>query len=465
MRALVLTGVTGAALLVPGPAAGAESTTLFASPTGSGSACTSEAPCDLKEAVAEAVDGDSVQLAPSSDKDPYTLPFGGLEIKNAIDLGAAVGAPAALATTNTASVNVRAKAGASLHDLRLLGLGTLNLESGSADRVFVDYTGEHESLLRPAACELAPGTTLRDSVCWTRESETTDANAIEVVLSGEGLTGTTVLRNDTAIAADAEGSGLFVQAGYGTRISVDAVGVIALADQAPDVTAALVGQSSPEAHLALSHSDYATVAEAEPYATVSAPGSGGNRTAAPIFVDAAIGDFHQQLDSPTIDGGLADGETGPLDLDGGARALPGCTGAAAVPDIGAFEATASAPCPPLPPEPPPPPQPRKPVFRILKVTVHGVKGSVRVETPGPGTVTVTGLGVKLFSRSAAAAGVVTVPIRLWAVTKVRLSRSGRTTIRLKVKFEPSSGPTREKARAVVLAKHRHRHRRGHRHRR
>ena len=62
-----------------------------------------------------------------------------------------------------------AKADATLHDLHLEGLGQLQLESGSADRVFVDYTGPAKPLSPTAACELNVGTTLRDSVCWARE--------------------------------------------------------------------------------------------------------------------------------------------------------------------------------------------------------------------------------------------------------------------------------------------------------
>jgi hypothetical protein len=423
--------------------------TYVAGPSGSGSECTSPEPCSLAEAVHRAVDGDTVRL----EGGVYSLPFSGVRIDEEIDFGGSPGAPGLIETTVAATIAVSAKANASLHDLRLRGGGPLILESGSADRIFVDYQGVHAPVMEVGACELGLGTTLRDSVCWAREgSESTAANGIEVVVSGEGVKGTAFLRNDTAIADDAGGSGLYVLAGNGARFSVDAEGLIAHSQHSTDVTAALVGASNPEALVALTHSNYATIGEQLPYAAVTPLGASGNQTAAPAFVDAAAGDFHQAPGSPTIDGALADSHTGALDLEGHARAQPGCLGGPSVPDIGAFERTATSVCPPPPPETVPPKEPPKPVFRIVKVTVHGAGGSVQIETPGAGTLTLTGLGVKLVRRSAPAAGVVTMPIRPWAITRVRLNSAGKARVRLKVTFAPTSGIPHERARTVLLRK-------------
>jgi hypothetical protein len=57
---------------------------------------------------------------------------------------------------------------------------------------------------------------------------------------------------------------------------------------------------------------------------------GSNQTAAPLFVDAANGDYREAAGSPTIDGGVAD-QIGALDLAGNTRVL------GAAPDIGGFE--------------------------------------------------------------------------------------------------------------------------------
>jgi hypothetical protein len=90
----------------------------------------------------------------------------------------------------------------------------------------------------------------------------------------------------------------------------------------------------------------------------------GNQSAAPIFTNAAGGDFTQGAGSPTIDKGAVDGRSGSLDLGGNARVQ----GAAA--DIGAFE---SAPVVVVPPpvdggsgNNPPAPDIIKPTLKISK---------------------------------------------------------------------------------------------------
>jgi hypothetical protein len=58
--------------------------------------------------------------------------------------------------------------------------------------------------------------------------------------------------------------------------------------------------------------------------------SGGNQTAAPLFVNAAGGDYREAAGSPTINAGTAN-QLGPLDYDGNPRT------SGPAPDIGAFE--------------------------------------------------------------------------------------------------------------------------------
>ncbi|MFI5028165.1 MAG: hypothetical protein ACHQCF_04185 [Solirubrobacterales bacterium] len=450
VRIAVIIGALALAGLASMPASALAGTTYFAAPKGSGAECTVSAPCALEKAVELAVDGDSVTLSGGT----YQLKkFSGVWINNEITFGATPGAPALIETTLTATIAVSPTANAHLHDLRYIGESPLILESGSAERVFVEYFGQHVPLAPIAACELNLGTSLRDSVCLAREGgQSTEAEGIELVRSEDGLRGTAFLRNDVAFADDAGGSGLYVQAGYGARFSLDASGVIAHSLHGKDVTGALVGSDAPEAHVQLTHSNYLTVGQELPFAEVTPPGTNGNQTAAPLFVNAAAGDFHEVAGSPTIDGGLADSQTGSLDLDGHVRAQPGCLGAASVPDIGAYEISPTAPCPPPPKEPLPPEEPPKPVFRIVKVTVHGAGGTIQVETPGPGTLTLTGLGVKLVTRPSPQAGVVSMPLRPWAITQVRLNSVGKARVHLKVTFDPISGVTHERARSVLLKK-------------
>lgn len=453
-RATILLGLVLAALaLAPALAGAAETYVAAPAPIGQGEECSESAPCELTRAVGKAKAGDAVRLQGGT----YVIPINGVRIERAIDFGGVPGAVPVLEATTPASekiIQVTDTAGAAtLHDLALRGEGVLALESGSADRVLVDYAAPDLAPLDNAACELGVGTTLRDSVCWTHGGEKAAADGIAVTAYGEGVHGSTVLRNVTTVAEDGAGKGLFALASDAAKYSVDGSGVIARSASSADVEAALALEDSyPEVLVNLSHSDYATVVDNAPRALVTAPGTDANTTASPAFIAPALGDFHEAAGSPTIDGGLADPQTGALDLDGQPRALPGCFGAAATPDIGAFERAASAPCPPPPPPPMPPVEPPKPMFRIVRITLHGAGGSIEVEAPGAGMLTLTGSGVKLITRSSAGAGLVTMPIQPWAITRVRLKKTGRTRVHLKVRFSPLSGAPHEMTRSVVLKK-------------
>lgn len=452
MTAATLFAAVFVALLLLAPAAAsAAGKTFFVSPTGTEDECSPAEPCSIAKALELAGDGDSVSLAGGT----YgPIPLNGFRIEKEIQFGAGPGELATIETKNSGTINVDAKSNAAVHDLHLVGAGPLNLESGSADRVYVSYIGQHEPLSPVAACELGVGTVLRDSVCWARESpeETTDANGI-LVVAADNAEGTAYLRNDTAIATDAGGHGLLALATNGAALNVDASGLIALAIEGTDVASKLLLGGNPEAKLQITHSDFATVSQELPYGTVTAPGTAGNITALPQFVDGIDGNFRESAGSPTIDGGVTDPHTAGFDLDGTNRAKPGCFGAEAVPDMGAYEFDAVAACP-VPPAPPPlPPPPKPPVFRILKVLVHGSGGKIQVEVPDTGTVSLTGLGVKLVARPAPGPGaIVTLPVRPWAITKVRLNKAGKTRVHLVVKFEPTVGVTHEKRRTVLLKK-------------
>jgi hypothetical protein len=445
--ALLCAGFVAAILAAPPALAGAAGATYFAAPFGSGETCSEDSPCTIYRAVAEAGDGDSVHL----DGGTYTLGISGLTITHAIDIGGEPGLPAHLdAVYPFASLHVSEGDPATVHDVRLEG-SNLQLGSGSADRVYVSYPGEHEPLAPTAACELGDGAILRDSVCWAAEfGEVSEANGVEMLTSDEGTHRTAVLRNVTAIAADAGGHGL-LGIGGASQTTIEGSNVIARAANASDVFAGRTSSAFPELDIELDHSNYATVEEEAPRAVASPAGAGTNQSAAPLFADPVAGDFHELAGSPTIDAGASQPENGLLDLDSASRSLPGCLGAAAVPDIGAYELEATAPCP-VPPTPVEErlPEPPKPLFRILKVAVHGAKGSVQIETPGAGMLTLTGSGVKLVTRSAAAPQVFTLPLKPWAITLVRLRQAGQTKVRLKVRFAAEGAPPKEIRRGVVF---------------
>jgi hypothetical protein len=445
--------MVGACLLLllaaPSPAAAAGKT-FYASPTGTGAACTTGARCQIGEAIAKAGDGDSVSLAAGN----YSLPFTGLTIDKEIDVGTAVpGGPAVLQTTQVADIHVPPGADPRLHDLRIEGEGGLRLSSGAAERVFVAYVG-----VMGDACELEKGTVLRDSVCWTLEATEEEegvSHAIAITAGGENQDEPVVLRNVTAIANNASGDALHAVSSAGAELTVDAANVIARSENGTDVVAELITGGFPKAHVSITNSNFATVADAAPDAAVTPIGTSGNISAPPTFVNPATGDFHVGGDSPTLDGGVADLSVGILDLDGHDRLQSKCFGTAAVPDMGAYERTPTDNCPPPPPPPPPPFEPRKPVFRILSLVLNKKTGAGRllVEVPGAGTLSLTGSGVKLVRRTApGGGGVITLPIQTWAITKVRLAKVGKTKVRLKVIFESRAGGVEEWSKGVILRK-------------
>jgi hypothetical protein len=122
-----------------------------------------------------------------------------------------------------------------------------------------------------------------------------------------------------------------------------------------------------------SNSNFDTVKEQGTGMVVDA---GGNQTPAPLFVDAANGDYREAAGSPTIDAGSTD-RIGALDLGGYPRTL------GAAPDIGAYEF--------VPPVPPPGQiqslaiSPR--LFRALNAGEAIVSAKKKSKTPIGTTVT------------------------------------------------------------------------------
>jgi hypothetical protein len=454
VRPLLLAGTCLVALVLSQavPQAAAAGKSFYAAPNGSGIACSQATPCEIGEAVTKAGDGDAVLLAGGS----YELPFAGLTLDKAIDLGGAPGAPAILETTDIATLEVTAKADATLHDLRLVGEGQLQLGSGTADRVFVAFAGVGND-----ACELDKGTTLRNSVCWTTEAREEDegvSHAIDIVSFLENQDELVVLRNVTAIADTETGNAIHLLGTSGAELTVNAANVVARSANGIDVAAEIDGGGFPKAHLNITNSSFGEFQDLAPNpdAYVTPLGTFGNIAAAPTFIDPANGNFRVGADSPTLDGGVADLLTGVSDLDGNDRAQAGCFGAEPVPDMGAYERSPSAACPPKPPPPPPPVEPRKPVFRVVNLFLNKKTGTGRllVEVPeGGGTLSLTGSGVKLVRRTAATSGgVITLPILTWAITKVRLAKIGKTRVRLKVIFESRLGGVEEWSKGIQLRK-------------
>lgn len=325
-RAVLLLTLS-AALAAPAVAQGAAQ--RYAAPGGTGSACTQATPCSLDVAVEDAAvaDGDEVIVTPGS----YTT--ADVLVTDAISLHGQAGQPRP--TVNVSSGNgLKVSDAATVSDLKIQGvLVGFSADSGIArstfERLEVSASG-------PAgrACQVNGEATIRDSVCWA--SGATAWGLGGNVVSSPAVTYAIKLRNVTAVSGD---RGIFFNLlAPGATFDIDAKNVIA-DGAATDVWASSSG-SGTSTLISLANSNYTNTAQTPSsgsVASVTTPGTANNQFAAPAFVNAGAGDFHQTAGSPTIDAGVTDAFTGTTDLDGDARSLDGNGVCPAAPDIGADE--------------------------------------------------------------------------------------------------------------------------------
>jgi hypothetical protein len=409
-------------------ASSASAAVRYASPGASGAEPCNPTPCTLQKAVNGAGDGDDVLVGAGTYK-----PTVEVEVDHAISVGGAPGA--ALPTVQiTNHILHEDNAAALVHDLRIEVVAptmpyAITDEAGSVERVYA-YSFESAG-----ACQIASGI-LRDSVCWGG-------------LSVDGFGGGNVhivLRNVTATST-------VMGAGGGANVTIDGANLIMHsidpaqsngADLAVDVSA------GASASISLTHSNYASVDAAASSGTnfsYTLPGTNGNQTASPLFVDAAAGNLHELAGSPTIDAGIADPLVGATDLEGAARSQPSsCLGAAPTPDIGAYEFAPTTACPQ------PPSQKPSNLFRFAKLKRNERKGTatLAILVPGPGTLTLSGKGIA--KQHAGPHGVETVKLAVEAKGKAKkkLSRKGTAKVKLEVTFTPTGGDPSTQAKAVKL---------------
>jgi hypothetical protein len=407
--------------------------TYYASPSGSGNCKSAATPCKLEKAVeVEALNEDTIVVEPGT----YTLQASGLGIGKAIDIGGLPGAPPPIiVTTSTGNVHVGAAAKPHLHDLRIEGNGLI-LSSGSAERIFISYTGSSTS-----GCSLAPGATLTDSVCWSHNG----GGGSSALNTGGSTTGTITLRNVTAVTSASSATAIYAAASSGGFLTLNGTNVIAIGHNHPDVEA--IPSVGGTMTINLSHSDYRTAEESKsPLGTVTPPGSNGNITALPTFLNAAAGDFTQVSGSPTIDVGLNDALNGATDIAGNPRSLGICVGGPGVADIGAYEFVPTAACPvPAPPSP-------SNEFTLGKLKLNKKTGTatLSVTLPGAGQFTLSGKGVKKVTRSAKGAATLKLPVKPVGKAKKVLRANGKLKVNLKLKFVPTGGTAATKSKKATL---------------
>jgi hypothetical protein len=300
----------------------AEAAQRYTAPAGAGEVCSKEVPCSLKQAIVKAKAGDEVIVNPGTYtvSDPLQTPEGVANISIHGEPGGPMPVIAA-STSTTYTVEFRG-AGGRLSYLALadtapsLARGVECRAGGLVERVMISVSSERAlGLVQVEGCEV------RDSLILADGSK---SQAILATGSKSGSSG--VLRNVTALATGPETSGItssFSYTGEPGAFTLNARNVIASGD-GEDLHSA--GGAFGVGHFLISNSNFEST-RLEPGSTVE---GNSNQTAAPIFVNAAGGNYREAPGSPTIDAGAVD-QLGPLDLDGNPRTL------GAAPDIGAYE--------------------------------------------------------------------------------------------------------------------------------
>lgn len=394
MKALVRAGVLAAALVIVRavPAVAQAAATFYAQGGGgnTGLPCTQAEPCNLGKAVnkADEAGGGSAVVLLSG---PAFTPGQHLEVAGEVDIGGVPGEPRPTIFGPGDEESLILRGGALMHDANIVGgdnsktgFSTLQLNHASAERVYVEGTWG-------AGCQLRSGS-MRDSVCVSEQG----AGIVAGDFSDPAVT--VSLRNVDAMGREA-GIVAITPVEPTTQDHIEGVNTIAVAtaDQAGDDDIIAGTGTGGTALVEMRNSAYDSVLTLDPGDSVTPPGTNGNITASPQFVDFATGDLHQSASSPTVDAGSTEAANGELDLDLDPRALsahPTCDSAAGPTDIGAYEYVAPLPiCAPPPggggdksAPPPPPPVPPAPGTALKKAKIDKSKGTATFTFGGIGTV-------------------------------------------------------------------------------
>jgi len=318
---LLLLGVLAVqtGLAAPAHAAGQR----YASPTGSGTACTSTAPCDILVAINQATSSTEVILLPGT----YTM--GGNALTNsqsAVNVHGVAGQARPVINTSATNGLTMTGTGAKVSDLTINHTGSTYGLNAFATGVLIDRVQVHSS--GAIACTAGISGVARDLLCL-------DSAPGGIALDdswGNGGTSTFTLnlRNVTAVATGASSYGIRADAsGSNTHIVVSGKNVIASGTKADlRSTESPVNDSTSESDVLLTYSNFDVIEEAGGGNVTNVGSSTTNQTAPPVFADA---NGHQGAGSPTIDKGTTDVTVGTNDYEGEPRK----NGAAV--DIGADE--------------------------------------------------------------------------------------------------------------------------------
>lgn len=316
-------GVFACALLLAGPARAAD--TFYTEPNGSGSTCSSGTPCQVTTALGMAGSGDTVVMA--GNKGTYFMASAGatvdLHIPDGVVLTGAPGQPIPIWYSASSDGTAVTMDGANSR------LANLDIEYsyspgqalqawGTVDRVIARGTGTIGD-----GCLFRGGTTvMTNSICAGMSA---GSNGV-FEFPGFG-TWDIVLRNDLIYG----GGDALYGGGNSATVTYTVTNTIFHSVNGDDINIQdQDGSSSTPVSVTADHSNYSKVTAANG-ATVTPSNTAGNQSAAPLFVNAAGGNFREAAGSPTINAGADSLLNGLLDLAGLSRKIGAHT------DIGPYE--------------------------------------------------------------------------------------------------------------------------------
>ena len=197
-------GPCGLLLLLAAPAASA-ATERFASPSGTGTACTLAAPCEIVTAVNNAMNGDDITIEPGTYGSPTplatTLDDGG----NTLTIHGQAGQPRPMIISTAGyGIELRGETAASATST----WRTRPANTGSTPKRSMEtrHRRRHLTRIRRQSGRLLPIGKLTDSVCWSSGSSGIAATLLVV------SSATATLRNDTLIASGSGGTAVAAHA-------------------------------------------------------------------------------------------------------------------------------------------------------------------------------------------------------------------------------------------------------------
>ena len=283
----------------------------YAAPAGSGTACTSTAPCALVTAVNGAGSSSEVIVTPGTYEVGSTSLTRPSTVTN-LNVHGVAGQPQPVINT-AANIGLQLLGdGARVADLTIVQTGSqwgLNVFAAgiTVERVAVRTVAQ-------IACGLGYSGLARDLLCVT-----SSANGAAVDDSWGGGTGDLIVRNLTAVATGTGSYGIRADAlSVNTNLDIHARNVIASGTLA-DIRATEnpPSDSTSESDVNLTNSNYDLRVEGGGGNVTDVGSVSTNQTAPPVFADT-IG-YHEAPTSPTVDKGTSDTAVGTSDLDGQPR--------------------------------------------------------------------------------------------------------------------------------------------------